>query len=519
MANRRLAALFCSLALASCSRAGASWGTPGEARVGFLGDIWTLNPLIAFSQRLIDLTQLTTQPLVGVSPGNAAIPVLCDPVPSVANGGISRDGLTITYHLRRNVRFADGVPFTSRDVAFTYRAILDPRNPVTEAAPYARIAALETPDPYTVRIRLKAPWSGAVRELFAASDYVFGILPAHAFASTDVSKAAWNEHPFGTGPWRVVRWVRGDGVTYEPNPYAWQKPKLRRLVVKIVADQNTALTALRAHTIDFTDIDYEQVAQARADAGIAVLAVPRNASDQLELQTQAALHDVRARQAVAYAVNRAAIAQTVYRGLSPLATTEVPPLFPEHDASIPALPYDPAKARALAKAAGLNGDVRIVFNNARTEQRAVATIVQANLRAAGIDASLHGAAPSVLYAPPAQGGIYYNGTFDIAVSGWYGGLDPETSEPWVCANRAPNGPNLARWCDAQYDAAYGDQQRTLDAAARTRDFHTMQQRIHDDAVFVLLVYRTEYEAMNPALHGVAPNMLYNFGQTEDWTLQ
>jgi peptide/nickel transport system substrate-binding protein len=117
-------ALAMLVALGGCTRAGSGWGVPGEVRIGYLGTIYTLNPLIAFGQRLIDLTQLYTQPLVGVSPDNRAIPVLCQEVPSVENGGISRDGLTITYHLRRNVRFADGVPFTSRDVAFTYHAIL-----------------------------------------------------------------------------------------------------------------------------------------------------------------------------------------------------------------------------------------------------------------------------------------------------------------------------------------------------------------------------------------------------------
>ena len=187
--------LLCVLAmLAACSRAGSGWGVPGEVRIAFLGPIYTLNPEIAFGQRLIDLTQLYAQPLVGLSPQNTAIPVLCTRVPSVANGGISKDGLTIVYHLR-NVRFADGVPFTSKDVAFTYRAILDPRNPITEAQPYRRIVSLETPDAHTVRIRLSAPWSGAVHELFAASDYIFGILPAHAFASTDLRHAAGTTIP------------------------------------------------------------------------------------------------------------------------------------------------------------------------------------------------------------------------------------------------------------------------------------------------------------------------------------
>jgi len=515
--NRVLLTLACAVALSGCAQRHEQWGTPGEVRIAYLGAIYTLNPLIAFGQRLIDLTQLYTQPLVGISSANTAIPVLCVEIPSLANGGVSRDGLTITYHLRRNVRFADGVPFTSRDVAFTYRAILDARNPITEAEPYRRIAKFETPDPYTVRLTLKAPWAGAVRELFAASDYVFGILPAHAFTSTDLTRAAWNDLPFGTGPFRVTRWKRGDSVTFEPNPYAWQPPKLHRVLVKMIADEHSAFVALRAHEVDFTDITYAQVAEARADAGLSVREIPRNEADFVSFQVERPqMRDVSVRRAIAYAIDRETIARTIYHGYSPLATTEIPPMFAEHDAMIAALPFDPAKARALL--GNRHVEVRIVFNSAEDVRSAVALVVQANLRAVGIDATLHGAVPSLYYAPPAQGGILYNGTFDLDMSGWYGGLDPETSEYWICANRAPNGPNTSRWCDAQYDAAFAAQQRTLDPVARTRAFHAMQQRIHDELPAVFLVYRTEFEALNPALHGFAPNMLYNFGQVQDWEM-
>ncbi|MBV8637926.1 MAG: peptide ABC transporter substrate-binding protein [Candidatus Eremiobacteraeota bacterium] len=509
------------LVLASCTRADSQWGMPGEARIVQLGDIWNLNPLTAFGQRLIDLTQIYAQPLVGVSPDNRAIPILCEEVPRVENGGISRDARTITYHLRRGVRFADGVEFTSHDVVFTYRAAIDSRNAISEMAPYLRVASVDAPDKYTVVFHLKAPWSGAPRELFAASDYIFGILPAHAFHdNTDMRRAAWNNRPFGTGPFYVTQWRRGDRVVMERNPYSWQHPKLQRLIVRIVPDENAALVAIRAHEVDFTDITADQVEQMRPLRDVSLIAVPRNESDQLELQTQGdAMRDRRMREAVAYAIDRATLARTVYRGLSPLATTEVPPLFPEHDGSIVARTYDPSRARALVRAAGYTGEVRVAFNNAESMYRSAATVVQQNLRDAGMNAVLRGAAPSVLYGPAGQGGIYYGGRFDVAVSGWYGGLDPETSEPWICANRAPNGPNLARWCDAPYDGAFNDQQRTLDPVRRTQDFHTMQQRMSNNVTAVFMVYRTEYEAINPSLRGVAPNMLYNFGQTQDWSLQ
>lgn len=514
LARRAALLLTLTACLSGCVQRSERWAVRGEVRIGYLGTIYTLNPIIAFGQRLIDLTQLYTQPLVGISPQNQAIPVLCTVVPTLANGGVSRDGLTITYHLR-HVRFADGVAFTSRDVAFTYRAILDPRNPVTEAAPYFRIASLQTPDAHTVVIRLKRRWSGAVYELFAASDYIYGILPAHAFASTDVMHSSWNDRPFGTGPFKVVSWSRGDSIVLARNPYAWQRPKLDRVVIRMIPNENSAFIALQAHAIDFTDITYQQVATARSMRDVRVVAVPRNEADDIEFQTQSPpVADLAARRAVAYAIDRETIARTVYHGYSPPATTEIPPLFAEHDAKIRAYPYDPARARALLGKRRLA--MRISFNASENTYAAVATVVQADLRAVGIDATLHGATPSLLYAPPAQHGVLYDGLFELEIGAWYGGLDPEASEPWICANRAPNGPNVARWCDRRYDEAYADQQQRA-GTRRAADFITMQRRVHDELPAMFLVYRTEFEAIDPALHGFAPNMLYNFSQTQNWS--
>src|SRR5579864_43112 len=144
--------LFCLLLVTACSRVtnGRGWGTPHEMTIVRANDPSSLNPLFAFDQPDIDMTQLYAEPLLGLNQRNELVPLVASRVPTVENGDISRDGRTIIYHLRHGVRFADGTSLTSKDVAFTYHAILDPRNPVTEAQPYREIERLETPDAYTV---------------------------------------------------------------------------------------------------------------------------------------------------------------------------------------------------------------------------------------------------------------------------------------------------------------------------------------------------------------------------------
>ena len=95
-------------------------------RIADNADPSSLNPLLAHDQDTIGYDLLVTETLIGLDARNRLVPVLVTRVPTVANGDVSPDGKRIVYHLRTGVRFADGTPFTSRDVAFTYRAIMDP---------------------------------------------------------------------------------------------------------------------------------------------------------------------------------------------------------------------------------------------------------------------------------------------------------------------------------------------------------------------------------------------------------
>lgn len=509
------------LALPACGRPGATgWGTPHELRIGLVNDPSSLNPLFVTSQNSVDMGQLYTETLVGLSSDNTLIPLLAERIPTRANGDVSPDGLTITYRLRRNARFADGVPVTSADVAFTYRAILDPRNPVTSTQPYRQIASLTTPGRYTVRIRLRRPWAAATSELFAVSDYAFGILPAHAFhGSTDLSRSPWNERPFGTGPFVVDSWRHGDSIVLRPNPYAWRKPRLTRLVFKIVPDQSTLFIQLRTHSIDIADLTEKQVVRARHMAGLRISETPQNHTDYLEFQTQRPpTNNPLIRRALIEAIDRSAIAKNVYYGLHPVATTEIPSTLWAHDPSIQAIPYDPQKARADLVKAGWKPGTSLDFAYIGTseEERVLATLVQANLAAVGVKADLHNYTSTVYFAPAQSGGVERGGRFNIAYSDWFGGADPEQSETYRCADRAPAGPNTSRWCNPSYDALYVQQAQTLDRASRARAFSGMQRLVYDNGLADFLVYQSSYTAANPGVRGYQPNMLFKYGNSEDW---
>lgn len=514
--RRRVAISVLVALLAACSRVGGAggWGTPHEMTIVRTNDPPSLNPLFEFDQPDIDLTQLYAEPLVGLSPANRLVPVVASRVPSPQNGDISRDGRTITYHLRHDERFADGVPLTSNDVAFTYRAILDPRNPVAEVQPYRVIERLDTPDRYTVVLHLRRPWGAAVSALFAETDFIYGVLPAHAFKSTDVSRAAWNEHPFGSGPFRVIRWERGDQIVLTPNAYARRKPRLVRLVIKIVPDRNTELLLLRTHAADVMDyLTDQQAIEARALPGLRLVRTDKNYIAFLAFNTQRApTDDAAIRRALLEAIDQRAIAKKAFYDLWPLANTEVAPVLWGHDPSIPLPPYDPWSAARKLSGRGL--EVAVAYLASSEEAREIATIAQADLAASGVHAILRAYPSTTYFSIP--NGVYYGGRFNLAVAGFFGGSDPEQSEFWTCDRLAPNGPNAPRWCNPEYDHLLLDQSRLFDRGVRTRIFYELQQTIHGAAILAPLVYEGTFSAINPAVRGWDPNMLFEFSNGEDW---
>lgn len=516
--------------LVACSRVGTEggWGTPHVMTIARANDPSSLNPLFAFDQSDIDITQLYAEPLVGLNARNKPIPLVAERVPTVENGDVARDGRGLTYHLRHGIKFADGAPLTSKDVAFTYHAILDRRNSTTETQPYREIDRFETPDPYTVVLHFRRPWSAATAALFAETDFIYGILPAHAFAGTDLSRAAWNERPYGSGPFRVVEWKRGDELVLEPNPFAWRKPHLRRLVLKFVPDHTTALLLFQTHAIDVDDfLNDDQASQNGEALGSSLVRTAKNNVSYAVFQTQRfPTDDPLVRKALTESIDTADIARKVYRGLWPLATTEIAPVLWAHDASVRPYAYDPQAAARDLDAAGWErtGSVRtkagrrlavdIAYESPSLDGRAAATVVQEYLSRIGAGATVRGYPTNVFSAVP--NGIYYGGRFNLAVTGFYGGMDPEQSEFWTCNRAAPNGPNVARFCDPSYDALFLQQSQLTDRRARQAVFDRMQRVVARSGIFIPFGYIGEYSATNPAVRGWAPDMLFEFSNSNDW---
>lgn len=439
--------------------------------------------------------------------GNAVAEIARE-VPTLANGGISSDLRTITYRIRRNVRWQDGAPLTARDVLFSYRAIVNPRNNVATRVGYDEVQSIRTPDAYTLVVRLRRRFSPFVQYFFGPQG-VGAIMPAHLLAGEpDLNKAAYNALPVGAGPFRVVSWRHGDSITLDANPLYWRgKPRIERLIYRIIPDPNTRLEQLRTGEVDaYFDVDPSLLPEVRTVAGIRISLTPVADFHVLRFNLRdPVLRDVQVRQAIAMAIDRRTLIEAATHGSGLIVDADQPRNGWAYDASAPSIRYDPEAAKRLLQGRRLELTLAIapsIINGSAL----VAAVIQEDLRRVGVRAIIKQFPSGMFYAPAAQNGVLAAGRYQLAYDAWWVlGNDPDDSWNLACEQMPPAGLNYSFWCDPRANSAIHDALGTVDRARRTADYAIVARAIvRELPVFTLWQVRIP-DAFRTYVHGIAPS--------------
>ncbi|MBV8375202.1 MAG: peptide ABC transporter substrate-binding protein [Candidatus Eremiobacteraeota bacterium] len=518
-------------ALISCTHAGENAAPTGELRIAIPINPTQLNPILAQNSIENFADGLIFDLLVTQDERHRQVPDLAAVVPTVANGGISKDGLTITYHLRHGVRWQDGYPFSSRDVKFTWEAIMNRDNNVVSHRGYDQVAFVDTPDPYTVVFHMKRLFAPAIDTIFGESDTPFRILPAHLLAKyANVNQVPFNAAPVGTGPFTFGRWFRGDRIILKANPnYFRGAPRLRGITLLIIQDDNTTESEVRSRDVDLAlEIPatiYRDLANAPSVVRQLVQA-PLYESIDFNL-TRPPLNDPRVRRALVLAMDRNTIARDDTYGAGIPALADLSAYYWAFDSSIGPLQYNPKLAQAMLDQAGWHRGsdgvrtrsgkrltLELAYGLGNSIGRAITAQVQQMYRALGIDVQLKGYDYATYYAAAQSGGILNGGKFDLAVYAWISGADPDNSSQWTCNAVPPVGNNVTRYCSTAMDAAQRLALSTFDRSIRKNAYARIERLLIDDAPAAFLYYRSLPYAHTPALQNFVPN-----GISEGWNAQ
>lgn len=517
---KTLAALAAVLILAGCTLAAKSgsrhaWTEPGVLRFTEGQEVDTLNPILTTQVVVSDLSTLTQGYLFLFDRRDELMPSLALRVPTQANHLISSDGKTITYELRRGVVWHDGAPFTSADIAFSVKTILDPKVNTSSTLGFDHITSVATPDRYTVILHLKEPYSSMVTR-FLTPGTGSGILPKHILEGQPINQNPFNSKPIGLGPFQYVRWTRGSEIEMIAFDRWWGgRPKLRKIVYRIAPDANTALSQLQTHELDaFGRYPNTQYAQAKSIPNTRTIDVDATAYEHVDFNlSNPDLADVRVRRALAHAIDIPTIIAKVDAGQGVAACTPIPVFSWAYDAAARCYPYDLAAAGRLLDAAGWklgagglrrkNGrplELTLVSTAGNVTRDQTAALMVTSFRQLGVQLDYRRFQANQLFAHMV--GILQTGKYDLGLSAWYWNPDPDLRTLYGCDQWAPRrGQNNARYCNRKFDALLTDVMRSYDRPRRRADYVAAQQILSDDVPSVTIYqWRTHLTADDDFKH-------------------
>jgi len=457
-------------------------------------------------------------------------------VPTLQNAGVtvSADGarMDVTYKLRSGVVWADGQPFTSSDVVFTWGQIMhDPK--VNSRQGYDRIDTIEAPDDTTVVMHY--------REIYAPYATLFPyILPKHLLDGVaDISRTDFDRKPIGTGPFTVAEFVSGDHITVQRNPSYRVKgrPLLDRIVFTIIPSRETAILRLKAGEIDGVwNLTEAQIPDLEKDPSITLALVANSTSEKLYFNLSKrgnpadpnvphpVLSDLAVRRALNLATPKHDIIDKLLDGKAQVPGSYIS-LGWATPKDLQQESYDPAAAKVILDRAGwvpgpdgirAKGGVqaKLEINTTTGDQlrEQVEQVLVDAYRAVGVELTIKNYPSSVLFGSWAEGAPHKRGDFDIYMLTNGVALDPHTgvASTFTCDSipRASNngaGSNFFRFCDPAVDKLLDAAARTPDQETRSRLYHDAMKIVNDDVVGVWLYSRLDIDAFRTNVGGFSAN--------------
>jgi peptide/nickel transport system substrate-binding protein len=440
---------------------------------------------------------------------------------------ISPDLLTITFHVRKGVRWHDGVELTAADVDFTYRYMIDPKTPTAYAESFRQVRHAAVVDPYTYRVTYEKPYSPALLS------WGIWILPRHILeapwkAGVDLRTTPQNRHPIGSGPYLFQEWKTGEKVVLEANPdYFEGRPYIKRVVYRIIPDQSTIFLELKAKNIDMAGLTpiqyrrqtdypafrrsfnrYRYLANGYAYLGFNLLD-PR-------------FQDKRVRQAMAYAINKQEIIQGVLLGLGQAAQGPYKPGTWWYKPDVKTYPFDPDRAKTLLAELGwtrMNGDgvlvkdgkpfsFTIMTNQGNSVRQQTAEIIQRRLKAVGIDVKIQ-----VVDWAAFINTFIRKRQFEAIILGWGLGLDPDQYDIWASTQTGPDQLNHISYKNPKVDELLEAGRRTFDEAKRKEIYWEFQDIMAEEQPLVFLYVPDNLPVVSSRVRGIEPapaGISYNF---------
>ncbi len=490
-----LVALTAAIVAAAALAADAKPRYGGTIIVGTESEPTTLNPYINNGSETVSVANHIYEKLVETDLSFAIIPAFAE------SWQVSGDGLTYTFKVAKGEKWSDGVAGTSKDIQYSLGEAARNFHPRLSAVLKNVLDSVETPDDQTAVVHLKAPFAPLLDILASGGAPV--ILPAHLYAGRDFKTNPVNLNPVGSGPYVIDSWNKGSFIALKKNPNYHVKgaePYLDKVIFQFLPDVNSRWLALESGEVDF--LNYYMVPLEQVDRGSKN---PNLVLDERGGEGVGALSGLivntrkgpiarrEVRQALAYAIDRDAIAKRAFLGRAKVGRSIMHSgLVKYFDPNVPAYAYDVAKANALLDAAGFprgadgkRFTLRLTWATGRDVETSVAEMLQDQLSKIGIGLSLQR-----LDRAAAIKSIYLDWDFDLAL--WVLATGPEPTMQVTRSydtNNIKPAPftNASGYSNPQTDEIFHTEAGVTDPAKRKAMWFKAQEILMTDLPFIPLI--------------------------------
>lgn len=484
----------------------------------------TLNPILMASTAELQVATPLHQSLVQVDPETF------EPQPQLAESWeVSEDGLAWTFHLRTDVTWHDGEPFTAEDVKFTMDTMVDPEVNSTRGRQFLTVTETEIVDDHTVVFHLESPWA-SLPVIIAGR---WSAAPKHILEGVDIATdTSYTANPVGVGPYKFVSAASGDHVQLEAyeNFYGGEA-NIKQVIFKIIPDSNVQIAQLRTGELDaipfFPDASVQTV---QGIPGVAVDRAPESIWYALHVNNNRTelFGDKLVRQALSFAIDREGLIQGILQGEGQVATG---PIIPElewaYNQDVMLFPYDPERARQLLTEAGwtetndgwekdgieLEFTLTAFTGNATVEQTAV--LVQQYLTDIGVKVNME-----VLEFSTFITDVRDNRSPD----GYYSFISYMTPEPepdgiyaYFHSSNAERGSNFTAYVNPEVDELLELGRASTDEEERRQAYFRVQEILAEDQTRIFLFYPPANLARNEKLQGLPANKTLHHLTRASWS--
>ena len=503
----------------SLGRAQSKSGAQGQVTIGLSQEPTVFDPRRPHIEVDDGVYWMLYSPLWGVAPDGQMIPKLAAEVPTVANGGLSADGLTWKVKLRPGMKWHDGTPVTSADVAFTLETVTDPDFPAYSRAGHSMVTDIETPSPEMVTWKMRkayAPYLSILAWFF--------IVPKHKLENEPLVGGRYAENPVGTGPFKWKERTPGDHISFTANEnYFEDGPHIGTAIVKYIPDLTVLFTQFRTGDIDYIGlqgITADHFEEVKKISDRTIYTAPQASIENFYFNLGLPQFQERAvRHAIYLAYDKDSIIQQLYYGLPTPSETYLPKQSWAFAPNLPKHEYDPAKAKNMLDDAGwkpgadgirAKNGVRLAFINSTTAgnhlREQVQQFLQQGFRDIGIEMTIKNLPPAVMW-----GEYWIKSKFETAIVGinFMVGPDPDASNYFASseiAAKTGSGQNTMQYSNPEVDKLLEQGANELDREKRSPIYQKLQEVLREDLPFLPQHQYALVEGTKAKLKGYEPNI-------------